>query len=129
MKEYSATGRAHTGTSGFTNYGPGTGAQLSAALDRVFAAHPGAVVLDGDDNWYASEANRPAAFAKIFGIEPLASFHTGISGISKSGIVVSLADAVRIEREFPTKVFTQLREPDRTGCRLRECVRVYEDPA
>ena len=123
---YNAHGPGHTGTTGFTNYFPGTDEQLAAALDRVFAEHPDAVVLDGDDDWYACDCHRPATFPHVFGIEPIAYFHTGISGISKSGIVVSREDFERLERDFPTTTFEQIRKPDRTGLNLRECVRVYD---
>lgn len=45
--------------------------------------------------------------------------------MSVSGVVVAREDFERIEREFPSKTWTQIRKPDRTGCQLRDCVRVY----
>ena len=127
IKTHLASGGKHVGTSGFVNYiGGASTARVHAALEAVFAEHPGAVVLDGSDDWYVNDCRRPGTFPNIFGIKPLARFHTGCSGISKSGIVVSRGDFERIELEFPTQTFTQLRGPDVTGRVLRECVRVYE---
>lgn len=125
---YSAHGGSHTGTSGFTNHWPGSTEQVARALKRVFADHGDVVVLDGNDDWYAYGCNRPEEFEQIFGITPVAWFHTGISGIAKSGIVVTREDFERIEREFPTKEFTAVRREPVTGRVLRKCVRVYEAP-
>lgn len=124
---YQVSGGTHVSSHGHVNYiGGASKDKLRTVLERVFQDHPGAVVLDGDDNWYANNCRRPEAFVRIFGIVPLAYFHTGISGISKSGVVVTREDFEKIEREFPTTTFTQIRKPDRTGCVLRSCVRVYE---
>lgn len=123
---FRAHGRGHTGSSGFTNFWPGTRDDVARGLAAVFEAHPGAVVVDGDDDWYASEADRPACWPELFGVEALAFFHSGISGISKSGVVLSREDFDRIEREFPTRTFTQIRKPDVAGAQLRDrAVRVY----
>jgi hypothetical protein len=119
-------GQSHTGTSGFTNHWPGTREDILRALAQVFANHPGSVVLDGDDDWYASGCRRPEKFRDVFTVTPVAFFHSGISGISVSGIVVSRSDFKRIEREFPSKTWAQIRKPDQTGRVLRDCVRVYE---
>jgi hypothetical protein len=126
MKTYRAHGQTHTGTSGFSNHWPGSKEDIARALTQVFADHPDAVVLDGDDDWYAPGCRRPAKIREVFGFDPLAFFHSGISGISISGVVVTREIFERIEREFPTKVWKQLRGPEQTGCQLRDCVRVYE---
>lgn len=126
-KTYRAHGQGHTGSTGFTNYRPGTRQDVARALDDVFADHPDAVVVDGDDDWYACGADRPASWPEMFGVEALAFFHSGISGISKSGVVLSREDFDRIEREFPTRTFKQIRKPDVTGVVLRErpALRIY----
>jgi len=130
MRNYLASTGKHTSSHGFVNYmGGASKERIRETLEAIFNEHPGAVVLDGDDDWYANDCRRPGCFPDIFGIKPLATFHTGTSGITKSGIVVSRQDFEKIEREFPTKTFTQIRKPDRTGCVLRECVTVYEEAA
>ena len=130
LRTYQVSGGAHTSVHGFVNYiGGASKERLQEVLKQVFVDHPGAVVLDGDDDWYASQSRSPGTFPRIFEIEPLAWFHTGISGISKSGIVVTREDFEKMEREFPTKTFTQIRKPERTDCVLRECVTVYEEGA
>jgi hypothetical protein len=122
-------GQSHTGTSGFTNHWPGTREDIAQALKVVFADHPGTVVLDGNDDWYAPQCDRPEVYRRHFdGLEPVAFFHSRISGMSVSGIVVTREDFERLEREFPSKTWTQIDKPDRTGCQLRDCVRVYESP-
>lgn len=128
-KTYRAHGPTHTGSTGFSNHWPGTAKEVARALERVFADHPGAVVLDGQDDWYAPGCNRPERFRDVFDFEPLAFFHSGISGISVSGVVVTREVFERIEREFPSKVWTQVRGPEHTDRQLRDCVRVYEDPS
>lgn len=141
-KIYRAHGQTHVGTSGFANHWAGTKEDVARALAQVFADHPGAVVLDGDDDWYAPGCNRPEKFRHVFGFTPLASFHSKGSGISVSGVVVTREDFERIEREFPSKTWTWLKRermyPGALHCRtvktevsdrrLRDCVRVYEDP-
>ena len=128
LKTYTAHSNTHVGTSGFTNHFPGSSAKLAASLERVFAEHPGAVVLNGADDWYASESRRPVSIVRKLGIEPLAHFHNGISGIAKSGVVITAEDLATIEAAFPAQEWTQIRKPSKTGLNLRDCVKVYEDP-
>ena len=135
---YLASGGKHTSSHGFVNYiGGATKERFQASLQEVFARHPNAVVLNGSDDWDDPQCRRPESFPQKFDIQPLAYFHSGMSGISKSGIVVSREDFDKIEREFPSKAFTHapldrrsgqsVRKPDSTGCILRECVSVYEE--
>lgn len=78
MKAYRAHGQTHTGTSGFSNHWPGTTEDIARALEQVFADHPDAVVLNGDDDWYAPGCNRPEKFRVAFGFEPLAFFEASL---------------------------------------------------
>lgn len=126
IKTYRAHGRTRTGASGFSNHQHGSREDIRRALDEVFADHPESVVLDGDDDWYAPGCNRPERFDTVFGVTPLALFHTKGSGISVSGIVVNREDFERIECEFPTKTWTQIGKPAQTGRSLRDCVTVYD---
>lgn len=59
------------------------------ALAEVWADYPDAIVVNGTDNWYADKALRPERFPGTYKVEFLAYFHTGTSGISSSGIVLS----------------------------------------
>lgn len=138
-KTYRAHGRTHTGTSGFSNHWPGSSDDVARALEQVFADHPDAVVLDGNDDWYAPDCDRPETYLRHFErLVPLAFFHSKSSGMSVSGIVVSREDFERIEREFPTKSWKWLKDERNasgwgchsvkvtvTGKNLRDCVRVY----
>lgn len=61
---------------------------------------PTAVILDGDDDWYAPRISHPSQVAKEAGITPLGDFHSGFSGISKSGIVIKAKDLAKFKRTF-----------------------------
>ena len=88
-------GGAHTGSSGFTNYmGP---APTTAA---VFAEFPKAVIVDGSDDWSAKVEYRPQRLCKTWKITPLAYYHSGISGIARSGVVLSQTDFRRFRTEY-----------------------------
>ena len=78
---------------------------VPATVAKALAAHPGAVIIDGTDDWNAPRELRPESFVQDLGLKPLALFHTGVSGISSSGIVVSKEDAAKI----PESVLSRLR--------------------
>ena len=75
------------GSSGFTNYTPSS-KRLKAALEEVFSDYPDAIVVDGDDDWFKPYVVRPAEFAKALNIKPLGWFHSGVSGMALSGVVL-----------------------------------------
>jgi len=89
----------HTGSSGFTNYFNNKPNPMA-----VFKDHPTAIIVDGNDDWSAPKNTRPASVVQDAGIEPLAWFHSGISGITKSGAVLTPKDFTKLEayylREF-----------------------------
>lgn len=123
------TSTAHVGYSGFTNYFPGTREDIAAALEEVFEDHPGSVVIDGADNWFWHRYERPETFPRQFDIQPLAMFHSKISGISKSGIVVTAEDYHKIVREFPDQTWGS-GEKAVSGIDFSDTnLRVYEDPS
>lgn len=70
---------------------------------EVWAQFPKAIIVDGDDDWYAKVEHRPQVFAREAGIEPIGYFHTGISGISCSGIVVSPEQYEALDRWYTAK--------------------------
>lgn len=108
---------ADVGSSGFTNYWRGANIEREESMARrVLGDHPDCVIINGTDDWHAPRERRPEHFVHAFMIKPVARFHTGISGISSSGVVVKKVDLDRIEREFE-KTFSK---------KLRDMVRVYE---
>jgi hypothetical protein len=97
MKTYNAAGGASTGTTGFTNFVGKSNNE--GALAAVFADFPDAVVLDGSDDWYSNPLSRPSDICREMEIKPLALYHSGISGIAKSGVVIRFEDFERLADE------------------------------
>lgn len=89
---YNPERRCWVGHMGGLNYEPPCDEAVGEALDEVWTDHPGAVILDGTDDWFAPEHVRPELFEDMFGIEVLALWHTGASGSSTSGIVLTEAE-------------------------------------
>lgn len=85
LKTYLGIGNdKNTGTSGFVNYFNNKPNPLA-----VFKDFPDAVIVDGSDDWNSKVEACPTSVVGKAGIEPLAWFHSGISGIMKSGVVLS----------------------------------------
>jgi hypothetical protein len=103
--------RAHTGTSGFTNF-----FSNRPSPEEVWRVHPEAVIVDGSDDWYAKPECRPQALVEGSGVRPLAWFHSGISGITKSGIVLSRADFNRLSAYYR----------DTFGMEITKLLTIYE---
>jgi len=87
IKTYYASRGAMTGTSGFTNF-EGV-SDVPAGLAEVWLDHPDAIVVNGSDNWSSAFSDRPWSFVEHLGFKPIAWFHSGISGIVRSGAVIS----------------------------------------
>jgi len=81
------TSETHTSSSGFTNY-----FNNRPNPEAVWRVYPEAVIVDGTDNWSAKDEYRPQRLAERAGLNPLAWFHSGISGVTKSGLVLTRAD-------------------------------------
>jgi len=97
MKKYLASTGVYVGSSGFSNYQGGCSKdRLKSTLQEVFNDFSNAIVLDGSDDWYAELKNSPASLCKKFDVKILADFHTGISGISSSGVVVEQEEFERL---------------------------------
>jgi len=97
-KKYLVSTGSHTGSSGFTNYFGGYADEgLKKTLQEVFNDFSNVVVIDGSDDWYAELKYSPSSLCKKFDIEPRASFHTGISGISSSGRIIDETDFDRLK--------------------------------
>jgi len=98
MKKFLASTGANIGSSGFTNYiGGMSDKKLEQTLVAVFVEFPDAIIVDGSDDWYAELKYSPSSLCKKFDIEPLANFHTEISGISSSGSVIEEEDFNRLK--------------------------------
>lgn len=110
MKRYIASREAHTGTSGFTNYWGCSQADIDRTLEKVSQDYPNSVVVDGSDDWNSPKHKRPENFQ----CEKLALFHSGISGISSSGIVVSPEEYAKLS-EWYEKTFSRNIE---TSCNI-----------
>jgi hypothetical protein len=85
----------HTGSSGFTNF-----FNNSPNPEAVWKVHPEAVIVDGDDDWSAPLERFPMKLVEKAELQPLAWFHSGISGITKSGVVLTRADFAKLSTYF-----------------------------
>lgn len=99
MNTYNGTGGANVSSNGNVNFSPSERA-LQAGLANVFRNHPDAIVLDGDDDWYAPLIEKVHAVLEEAKVKRLAGFHSGISGYSTSGAVLSAKDLNKIVRAF-----------------------------
>lgn len=93
-KNYLASRGLYSGRSGFVNYIEGMPIASLKDLHQKMKSDLGEfVIVDGNDDWSAPVEYRPATFVETFvaetGHDYLATYHTGVSGIAKSGIVVS----------------------------------------
>ena len=95
LKTYSGHAGSHTGSSGFTNHFSGGPICRAKALARVFRDFPDAVVLNGSDDFTAPLPFSATKLCRAYGIPLLAYFHTGVSGIARSGVVISKASYER----------------------------------
>jgi len=125
------------GDMGGENHRPPEPEAVSKALGCVFDDHPGCVVVDGTDDWFAPEWARPELFVDMFGIEAVALWHTGASGKSTSGIVLTEDEYERLNllylqaTGFYIEQVPSQRRPDShstCGCWDGSAFRVYHDP-
>lgn len=99
-----------SGAMGGLNYERPDDEAVARALEDVFAAYPGAVVVDGTDDWFAPELARPELFMDLFEVEALALWHTGASGTSTSGIVLTEAEYERLNERYHDATGTYIEE-------------------
>jgi hypothetical protein len=80
--------------------------------EDVFAEFPEAVIVNGADDWCADPHLRPEWLRGRLGVEILAWYHTGASGISNSGFVCTEEEyakfAAKYEDAFCTPPTTHL---------------------
>lgn len=78
-----------TSSNGFVNHIFSTARDIERTKHQVFNEYPDAVILDGEESWHSADHKRPEVFARKFKIDVIAYFHSGISGVTHSGIVIS----------------------------------------
>jgi len=69
-------------------------------VSKVFEDFPNGVIIDGYDDWFAPRLSHPDQIAKDAGVELLAEFHSGHSGISSSGIVIDKNDLQKFKESY-----------------------------
>ena len=87
----------------WVNYMGASEESFKKTRQQVFTDYPDSVIINGNDDWFAPEYSRPETFIRNFGIEVLAYYHSGISGISKSGIVVTKSEYLKLKEKYLEK--------------------------
>jgi hypothetical protein len=80
--------RTRRGDLGGLNYEVASQAAVEFVRARVAESWPGALVVDGSDDWTAPEHVRVFDLLRGWGIRPQAWWHTGISGFTPSGAIL-----------------------------------------
>jgi hypothetical protein len=134
---YNPERRSKIGNMGGINYEAPEPSAISNALERVWEDLPGAVVLDGTDDWFAPEYVRPELFAEWFSIDILALWHTGASGKSTSGIVLEESEYEVLNERYRQAIGYSLehvpsqkraKSHSTCGCWDGSAFLVYRDP-
>lgn len=137
LRTYAPDRSTWTGQMGGLNYEVPSPHAVQDALRTVWADHPGAVVLDGTDDWHAPEWARPELFPDRFAVRPLALWHTGVSGKSVSGLVLDLDEFEVLNRRFRNATGLYLEQvpsqrptesPSTCGCWDGRAFRIEYDP-
>ena len=91
---YNTSAQPHVGSGGFLNYfGRVSADEVALIHKRIGEAHGPCVIVDGSDDWSAKPEHSVFIFLRqLPQIKPLALYHSGISGITKSGRVFSIED-------------------------------------
>jgi hypothetical protein len=89
-----------TGEMGGTNYKVASAAETARAIHWALREHPGAVIVDGSDDWNAPDHARPALLVRRYGIAPLAWWHTGTSGQEHTGVILSASQWAAFRRAY-----------------------------
>ncbi len=79
-------------STGFVNYFPSderTARQIAGAYAKY---GDDIIIIDGDDDWFANAIYHVSSLLQKAGLQKIADFHIGISGISKSGAVIKKSD-------------------------------------
>lgn len=134
LRTYGPRRGSWVGEMGGLNYEAAEPEAVVQALRFVFAELGDVVVVDGTDDWDAPAQFRPEAVAQATGTTPLAWWHTGASGHSVSGMILTRREYRRFCRAYrrrfgahPERVgdgAVTLERPD-CGCWAGEGFAVY----
>lgn len=118
MKTYLASTDPRTSVHGYIDYSFATQKQIQLTLQKVKEDFPNAIVIDGIDDWHRPLKDRPETWPKKLNIPILAYFHSGISGLSKSGIIIDRNEFFILKQKYE----------DTFGIRLEENlhIKIYE---
>jgi len=86
---YGPVRESYRGELGGLNFQPATFTETARAISAVLDQHPGCVIVDGSDDWDAPEHVQIHELLCDWGIRPVAWWHTGVSGATPSGAVLT----------------------------------------
>lgn len=102
-------------STGFINYFP-SAERTQRAIDAAYAKYGSEIaIIDGDDDWNASNCFHISYLLNKFKIQKLGSFHTGISGITTSGAVIAKKDLPTFIKKFNKYKWSIYRESSHKG--------------
>lgn len=79
------------GDMGGLNFVVAPASEVALAVEGARERWPGCVILDGSDDWYADDRVRVHDLCNAWRIVPLAWWHTGVSGVTPSGAILTAA--------------------------------------
>ena len=97
------------GSTGFINYFPSSERTARNVTEAYRKNGENIAIIDGDDDWFASMLFHPYSLCNKWNIPILDNFHSGISGIAKSGIIISKSDLETFIKKFNAKKYQILR--------------------
>jgi hypothetical protein len=122
------------GELGGLNFEPPSARAVARAVEAVQERWPGAVIVDGTDDWEAPRHMRPELWPHDLGIRPLARWHTGASGVSASGLVLGASEFRRLLEAYRRRYGVALQDvagrrspgsPSACGCWDGRAIRIH----
>lgn len=109
----------------WVNYFP-SAERTANNVKNAFVTHGEDIaIIDGEDNWNASQIFHIGFLLDQFNIKPLDDFHTGISGITKSGKVIKQSDLTEFIRKFNQKKYKLIEENPPRDAFGQPKIRIY----
>lgn len=112
------------GSTGFVNYFPSTERTERNVKEAFQKYGENIAIIDGDDDWNASALFHPSTLCEKWHIPLLGYFHSGISGISKSGVVISKNDLENFIKFFNKRKYEILKNSRHKGL-SEESIRIF----
>lgn len=110
MKTYLASTNPTTSVHGYVDYNFATEERIQLTLKQVNEDLPQSIVIDGLDDWNRPAKDRPETWMKMLNIPILAYFHSGISGLSKSGIIIDRLEFTKLKSKYEDNFGTSLED-------------------